>query len=63
MKVMIDTNLCHGNIVCVEVAPEIFKINREGFGEVYTDEIPADLVDKVNEAIEKCPRQAIKIVE
>ena len=63
MKVRIDTNLCHGNIVCVEVAPEVFKINREGFGEVYTHDIPEDLQEKVREAVEKCPRKAIFIDE
>ncbi len=61
MKVHIDTRLCQGNIICVEVAPEVFKINREGVGEVYTEDIPADLEPKVQEAIDKCPRKAIFI--
>ena len=48
-------NLCEG---CVEVAPEIFRFNRET-GLVEVIDLPRYQEDLVNEAIKNCPEDCI----
>ncbi|MBS4215133.1 MULTISPECIES: ferredoxin [Neobacillus] len=35
MKVTIDQNVCLGKEMCLEIAPEVFKIGKEGKSSVY----------------------------
>jgi ferredoxin len=44
-------------------APEVFKLDEEDVSHVIMDEIPEELVPKVERAIRLCPRQAISWVE
>ncbi len=46
---------------CQAIAPEVFKIDEQA--EVLLPEIPEDLVEKVQEAIDSCPTVAIEWIE
>jgi ferredoxin len=69
MKVKVDFDLCEANAVCMDVAPEVFKVDDDdnlhilvkGSGDDVSGEIPAALRDKVKEAVRLCPRQALSI--
>ena len=62
MKVRIDESLCTGCGLCVDICPEVFEM-PESVSIVKTPEVPEDLVDKVKEAAESCPVEAIIIEE
>jgi len=61
MKVRIDENLCTGCGLCVDICPEVFEMEDE-VSSVKVDKISSELEEKVNEATESCPVEAI-IVE
>ena len=61
MRVVVDYDLCESNAVCMAVAPEIFEVRDDDFLYVLQDEPDESLRDKVNEAIARCPKQAITI--
>ncbi|TKB28010.1 ferredoxin [Desulfopila sp. IMCC35006] len=54
----IDPGLCSNCLGCVEIAPKVFRYNREtGLMEIIErEEYPIDLVD---EAIKNCPEDCI----
>lgn len=60
MKVKVDPDLCTGDEICVQLCPEIFKM--EGDKAVTTaEEVPKHLEDSVKEAAASCPSEAIII--
>ncbi len=61
MKVVVDFDLCESNAVCMEIAPEVFEVRDDDFLYVL-DENPAEgLHDKVRDAADRCPKQAITL--
>jgi len=61
MKVVVDYDLCESNAVCMGIAPEVFEVRDDDFLYVL-DENPSDeLADKLADAVERCPKQAIKL--
>jgi len=62
MKVVVDENLCTGCGLCVDICPEVFEM-PEALSIVKTMDITEDLVDKVKEAVEGCPVEAIIVEE
>jgi ferredoxin len=63
MKVAIDVDLCQGHGRCYEIAPEVFTDDDRGRGELLMVDVPADLQDKVRQAVNTCPERAITITE
>ncbi len=63
MKVAIDVDLCQGHGRCYEVAPEVFTDDDRGRGELLMVDVPAELQDKVRQAMNTCPERAISITE
>lgn len=59
MKVRIDYNRCIGALKCVEICPEVFEPREDGLAEVKIEVVPEELCDKVKEAAEECPTQAV----
>lgn len=63
MKVEIDENECSGTGLCTRVCGAVFELNEQMVSSVRVDAIPAELQDKVQEAADLCPLQAILITE
>lgn len=60
MKATIDPDLCTGCGLCVDVCPEVFEMEGE-IATVLVDEVPADIEDTAQEAVESCPVEAITL--
>ena len=60
MKVRIDKELCSGDEICVDICPEVFKMEDE-IAVVKTETVPEDAKEKCREAAEECPSEAIII--
>jgi ferredoxin len=62
-KVVVDFDLCESNALCVVAAPEVFEVRDDDFLYIL-DETPPDAIrEKVEEAVRRCPKQAISIVD
>ncbi len=61
MKVVVDYDLCESNALCMDCAPEVFRVEDDDTLTVLIEEIPDDLRTKVEEAVRLCPRQAIAL--
>ncbi len=71
MKVKVDWDLCEANAVCMDVAPELYKVDDDdnfhhvlkGDSDEVSGAVPADQEAKAREAVRLCPRQALAIIE
>ncbi len=63
VKVVVDFDVCTSNAVCMGIAPEVFEVRDDGFLYVLYEHPPAELHDKLREAVASCPTGAISLVE
>lgn len=60
MKVVVDPDKCADHGQCVFAAPEVFRLDENG-KLLYTSDVDDSLLDRVEEAADVCPLQAITI--
>jgi ferredoxin len=63
MRVIVDQDLCEGNAVCERHAPEVFRVGDDDKAQVVLEHPGEDLRAKVELAVKRCPRAAIKLIE
>lgn len=61
MKVVVDMAVCQDHGQCCFAAPEVFQLDEAGRLVVLIDSPDEALRDKVEEAADVCPLQAITI--
>ena len=61
MKVVVDYDLCEANALCMDAAPEIFRVEEDDTLTLLMEDVSADLQAKAEEAARLCPRQAITL--
>lgn len=61
MRVVVNFDLCESNAVCMSVAPEVFEVREDDFLYVLDETPPESLRSKVDEAVLRCPKQAISV--
>jgi ferredoxin len=63
MKIVIDYDLCESNAICMGIAPEVFEVRDDDFLYILDETPPESMRDRMQEAVERCPKQAISIVD
>ncbi len=63
MRVIVDQDLCEGNAVCQHHAPEVFRVSDDDKAQVLLERPGEELRAKVELAVKRCPRAAIRLVE
>jgi ferredoxin len=61
MKVVVDYDLCESNALCMAAAPDVFEVRDDDNLYVLMEEPPEELRTQVMEAVQRCPKQAIKL--
>jgi ferredoxin len=59
MRAVVDKAACCGYALCVEICPEVYKLNADAVVEILLDQIPEDLTEKVLQAVAECPQSAL----
>jgi ferredoxin len=54
-----DWDECEANAVCEGILPEIFKVDDDDNLQISNFHPPAELLDKVQEAVDMCPKRAL----
>lgn len=62
-KVVVDYDLCESNAICMQIAPEVFEVRDDDFLYLLTETPDDTLRGKVEEAVQRCPKQAIAIAD
>jgi ferredoxin len=63
MRVVVDFDLCESNAVCMGIMPEVFEVRDDDFLYVLDEHPPEDQRARLEEAVARCPKQAISIAE
>ncbi len=61
MRVVVNSDLCEANEVCVSLCSEVFQLGEEDRATVLLDPIPENLRGAVAKAVSLCPRQALSL--
>jgi ferredoxin len=62
-RVVVDFDLCESNARCMEAAPEVFEVRDDDFLYILDETPPEELRPKVEEAVRRCPKAAITVVD
>jgi ferredoxin len=63
MRVRVDRELCESNGVCVRLVPEVFVLDDDDRLRLEQESPPAALRARVEQAVRRCPKQALTIVD
>lgn len=63
MKIVIDYDLCEANAICMGIEPTVFEVREDDNLYILQEEPPEELRPKMEEAVRRCPKQAISIVD
>jgi ferredoxin len=62
MRIRVDDELCEGNAICQKVAPEVFVVGDDDRAHLLIAQPGPELREKIEQAVRRCPRQALAIV-
>ena len=68
MRVEVDRDACEANAVCARLVPQVFSIYEDDEGEdalaiANNGEVPAEYVEGVRDAVDRCPKMALSVDE
>jgi ferredoxin len=61
--VVVDYGLCEANAICMGINPDVFQLDDDDNLHILQPDITPETERDVLEAIRRCPRQALSIVE
>ena len=61
MRIVVDYTLCESNAVCMRLVPEVFEVRDDDRLYLKTERPPETLRARVEEAVRRCPKQALSI--
>jgi len=65
MQIEVDRDLCEANAVCCGLAPAVFSLDDDEVLVIRQPEATVDSqidIDRVAKAVDRCPKNALKIV-
>tara|TARA_Y100000590_G_C15635062_1_gene982637 strand:+ start:1308 stop:1499 length:192 start_codon:yes stop_codon:yes gene_type:complete len=63
VRVIVDFDLCESNAVCMQIAPDIFEVRDDDFLYILEENPREDHRSTLQEAVQRCPKQAISLEE
>ena len=62
-KVEVDFDVCEANALCEAMAPDVFFVDDDDFLQVEDPTVTDDNRDRVQRAVNVCPKSALRINE
>ena len=62
-KVEVNFDLCESNAICMDIAPDVFEVRDDDFLYILNETPSADQRPSVEDAVSRCPKQAISLVD
>lgn len=59
MRPVVSLDRCEGNAYCVNIAPDVFRLDDDDYAVVTADPVPVEQEALVERAIAECPRAAL----
>ena len=63
MHLRVDRDLCEANGVCCGLAPEVFELDDDEQLVILQPEPQAELLERVQKAVERCPKAALELTQ
>jgi len=63
LKIVVDTKLCSGHARCANVAPEIYRLNDDGYCISDGDDVPDGQEGMARRGARACPERAITLID
>ena len=63
MRIRVDENKCVGVALCENRLPQLFEVSDDGFVVASPDDVPAELLDEVRQAVDRCPSGALTLID
>jgi ferredoxin len=60
-QIVVDWDECEANALCQGIAPEVFQVDDDDMLNVLIERPPPELLDKVQEAVDMCPKRALSL--
>jgi ferredoxin len=60
-RAVADRAACCGYGICIQVCPDVYKLDDTGIVVVDDGPIPPELMEAAQEGVESCPQQALKL--
>jgi ferredoxin len=61
MKVIVNRDVCEANAICVGLCPQVFRLEEDDTLTILMQEVPEHLRPVMEDAVARCPRQALRI--
>jgi ferredoxin len=61
MELRVDADLCEANAVCCGLAPEVFELDDDE-QLIIKQPFPDDQRERVQKAVERCPKNALELL-
>jgi ferredoxin len=61
MKVSIETSSCSGHARCAAAAPQLFRLDDDGYALPFDGDIPEGLEQAARDGERACPERAITV--
>jgi ferredoxin len=62
LRAFADRERCCGYGICVQLCPEVFKVDVNGLVYLDSDIVPAGLEEEATQAAASCPAEALRVV-
>lgn len=62
MEILVDRDLCEANAVCCGLAPAVFELDDDENLVILTQDPPPEQQERVDLAVNRCPKNALSIV-
>ena len=63
LRVLVDSDLCEANGLCVQACPEVFRLDDNDELHIEIETPDASQRNALRDAVRNCPRQAIRLEE